>query len=115
MLRMTYEEANKIINPQEIFQVEVDVSGTKFVADFHRAKYYYYEIPNEATTDDLKNTWHVTYWQYIGNNGSRLEIGWNNPYSMAYRPLDWVRLWVKAKLELLAKVHLGYCGTKEGN
>lgn len=108
---MTYQEANKLIDPQEKFQVEIEINDKTFIAEFHRARYYYYEVPTPEKTKELKQTWHVTYWQCLGNSGSRCEIAWNNPYNMAYGPLEFIKVWVKDKLELLAKHHIKYVST----
>ena len=78
------DKANEEIDPYTIYKIYyISLSGNKYEARYHRARYYYYDIVSEETTNNLKNTYHIDYWRCFKNGGA-VEIAPNNCFAMMY-------------------------------
>ena len=78
------DKANEEIDPYTIYKIYyISLSGNKYEARYHRARYYYHDPVSEEKTNELKNTYHIDYWLCF-KNGGVVEIAPNNGFAMIY-------------------------------
>lgn len=81
---LSIELANKEIDPYTTYKIYyISLSGNRYEARYHRAKYYYYDTVTKEKTNELKNTYHIDYWRCFKNGGA-VEIAPNNCFAMIY-------------------------------
>ena len=104
------DKANEEIDPYTIYKIYyISLSGNRYEARYHRARYYYYDTVSEENTKHLKNTYHIDYWSCFKYDGA-VEIAPNNCFAMMYeKDIEKLQESIYEALKLFANQHEKIC------